>query len=107
MEFNEALEKWMKAAQEKRTKEYKASFKIAYGRGYSPIMMAKEGRKHIKIIDTEKGKEKSTYAFIDKKTGDILKPASWRVPAKGARGNIFAEDGGLNCVELFTIQYLK
>ena len=26
--------------------------------------------------------------FVDRTNGDILKPASWRGPAKGARGNI-------------------
>lgn len=34
----------------------------------------------------------TAWAFIDKDTGDILKPASWGKPAKHARGNIFDEN---------------
>lgn len=37
----------------------------------------------------------SVYAFIDRTTGDIYKPASAKAPAKGIRGNLFADDNGL------------
>ena len=30
--------------------------------------------------------------FVDRATGDIYKPASFRAPAKGVRGNIFKSD---------------
>jgi len=38
------------------------------------------------------GSSKSAYAFIEMATGDLLKPATWKAPAKHARGNIFAEN---------------
>ena len=47
-------------------------------------LIAKSGRRYIKVIQGT-----SVWAFIDKTNGDILKPASWRAPAKHARGNIF------------------
>jgi hypothetical protein len=31
----------------------------------------------------------SAWAFIDRTNGDILKPASYKAPAKHARGNLF------------------
>lgn len=34
----------------------------------------------------------STYCFIDRETGDILKPAGASSPAKGIRGNIHSGD---------------
>ncbi len=34
----------------------------------------------------------SAYCFIDKATGDILKPAGFKGPAKGIRGNIRSGD---------------
>lgn len=34
---------------------------------------------------------RSIYCFIDRATGDILKPASCKGPVKGARGNIRSE----------------
>lgn len=61
-----------------------------------------EGRKFIKVI-----KDNSVYAFIDKTNGDVLMPASWRAPAKHARGNIFNPDNGLDCTGPYGIAYLK
>jgi len=42
------------------------------------------GRKYHKIImHTEN--QRSVHAFVDKKTGEIYKSASWKSPAKGVR----------------------
>ena len=48
------------------------------------------GRKYIKIIqqdydtfqDRNEYKDGSVHAFIDRKTGEVYKPASWKSPAK-------------------------
>jgi len=57
-----------------------------------------EGQKYYKIVNgyVEDGvlKQRGVHAFVDKKTGDIYKPASWRAPAKGVRFNV------LNDVEM-------
>jgi hypothetical protein len=42
------------------------------------------GRKYHKIIMTASGSP-SVHAFVDKKIGSVLKPASWKGPAKGTR----------------------
>ena len=34
------------------------------------------------------GQRDSIHAFIDKKTGDVFKPASFKAPAKGVRYNM-------------------
>jgi len=34
----------------------------------------------------------SAYGFVDLTNGDLLKSAGWKAPAKGKRGNIFAEN---------------
>lgn len=39
--------------------------------------------------------ERSAHAFIDRTTGDVLKPAGWKTPAKGVRGNIHDAANGL------------
>ena len=36
-------------------------------------------------------KDDSVHAFVDADTGDLLKAASWKVPAKGARYNLLTE----------------
>ena len=43
------------------------------------------GRKYHKIFMTINGKRDSIHAFIDKKTGEMYKPASIKAPAKGVR----------------------
>lgn len=42
------------------------------------------GRKYHKIIMDANG-QRSVHAFIDKKTGEVYKSASWKAPAKGVR----------------------
>jgi len=42
------------------------------------------GRKYHKIIMNANG-SRSVHAFIDKKTGEVYKSASWKAPAKGVR----------------------
>lgn len=52
-----------------------------------------DGPKYIRIVavNTAHG-GRSAWAFINKETGDILKPASWKTPAKHARANIYKPD---------------
>lgn len=45
-------------------------------------------RKYHKVIMTTNGGNRSIHAFIDRKTGDVLKPASFKAPAKGVRFNL-------------------
>jgi phage-related protein len=42
------------------------------------------GRKYHKII-MDDGTQRSVHAFVDKKTGEVYKSASWKSPAKGVR----------------------
>jgi hypothetical protein len=42
------------------------------------------GRKYHKIVMND-GTQRSCHAFVDKKTGQIYKSASWSAPAKGVR----------------------
>jgi hypothetical protein len=55
--------------------------------------VAKKGRKYIKIVTNEHGRDASVHSFIDTQTGDLLKAASWAAPAKGSRGNILSKAG--------------
>lgn len=49
---------------------------------------AAPGQKVTRIVMTVDGKPSSVHCFIDNATGDVLKAAGWKAPAKGARGNI-------------------
>lgn len=39
------------------------------------------------------------HSFIDRTNGDVLKPATWRAPAKHARGNINDRDHGRKALD--------
>ena len=46
------------------------------------------GRKYHKIIMEAGGNSSSVHAFVDKKTGEVYKPASFKSPAKIVRFNL-------------------
>ena len=46
------------------------------------------GRKYHKVIMETGDSSRSVHAFIDKKTGDVYKPASFKAPAKIVRYNV-------------------
>ena len=47
-----------------------------------------EGRKYHKILMETNSQSGSVHAFVDKKTGDVYKAASFKAPAKGIRFNL-------------------
>lgn len=67
-----------------------------------PKFTIQDGKRYIRVF-----RDNSCYAFIDKTTGDVLMPASYKAPAKHPRGNIFGPDNGLDCTGPYGIAYLK
>ena len=53
----------------------------------------REGKKYYKVVQVEydtfqnrnEYRDSSVHSFVNKKTGDVLKPASWKAPAKHVR----------------------
>ena len=43
------------------------------------------GRKYHKLVMVDSGGGRSVHAFVDIKTGELYKSASWKSPAKGVR----------------------
>lgn len=71
-------------------------------------MEIQEGPARLRIVKTEdingKAPRRSVHCFIDRKTGDILKAASWKAPAPNAkRGSILSADNGLSCVNACSV----
>ena len=57
------------------------------------------GRKYHKIVmETESG-SRSVHAFVDKKTGEVYKPASFKAPAKHVRYNLLSIESREKCFE--------
>ena len=54
--------------------------------GDCPIdYVIESGKKYHKVIFIDGGGQRSVHAFVDKKTGEVYKSASWKAPAKGVR----------------------
>lgn len=71
-----------------------------------PKLSVEEGKRYVRIVRTDaNGSSRSVHCFVDKTNGDILKAASWKAPAKHARGNI--EQGAGNAVTAYGGAYLK
>ena len=79
-------------------------------------LVAEDGGKVIKVISV--GNQRSVWAFVakcdnhtkflgDVKRGDVLKPATWKAPAKHARGNLFDAQGGMGSIGPYGPAYLK
>lgn len=79
------------------------------------IEIAKGGRKYAKLIQTEDDPEtgerraysSSVHSFVEKATGDIFKPASFKAPAKHARGNIYRDNGRNSMNDAAHVKYLR
>ncbi len=65
--------------------------RMNFTHGPPPTLSLEPGLRYIRVVQTSAG-SRSVYAFIDKTNGDILKGASWKAPAKHARGSIFDEN---------------
>lgn len=58
------------------------------------VFSYERGQRYIRVVRSDYG-ARSVHCFVDTTTGDVLKAAGWRAPAKGVRGNIFDDKNGL------------
>ena len=66
------------------------------------------GKRYTKVIRTDsRGYGGSVHCFVDRTNGDVLKAASWKAPAKHARGNVFDERNGLGRMGEYGPEYLR
>jgi hypothetical protein len=84
-EFNNTLKEFVAYVQALSDKHYKDNFENLTPTKFTVDM----GQRYARIVKTDSGDSRSVYCFVDKSNGDILKAASWRAPAKHARGNIY------------------
>jgi len=90
----------------KYTQDLCVCLKEHYHHMYPDSSMDKEyivdsnGRRYYKILMVDKhswGDSPSVHAFIEKKTGNVYKAASWKAPAKHIRYNLLNETSRLMC----------
>lgn len=89
---------------EKSLKEVMSFIEGVNSEGYSEkaIVSKTEGRKYIKIFCGS-----HIYCFIEKSTGDIFRAASYKAPAKHARGNIFKPENWKEWLLVYSPKYLR
>jgi len=84
LSYKEAMDFFLEVVTENTNLYYKTNLSILTPPKYS----VNSGRRFDKVVE-----EGSVYCFVEKETGNIYKPASWRAPyTKGnnpVRGNIF------------------
>lgn len=110
-DLDQAVGTFVEKAQEVIHATYKGNFE--------PLLAVQKGQSYYKIVKTNRdsGAVESVYAFIaakdintrsiTAKTGDVLKPAGFKRPARHARGNVFNEDNGAGCCGPYSIAYLR
>ena len=57
------------------------------------------GRKYHKIVMETESQSRSVHAFVDKKTGEVYKPASFKAPAKIVRYNLLMIESREQCYQ--------
>jgi hypothetical protein len=105
-DFESALQRWLEGAQAIITQNHKRLYPDSQ---FEPDALTVErGLRYTKIVITTNGGkgQRSVHAFIDR-NGDVLKPASWKTPAKHARGNIYDESDGLASMSPYGPAYLR
>ena len=98
MEFEERFAGYVEKLEENLAAYYEGK----YTHVATPEVKVENGRKYARVIVGD-----SVHTFVNKTTGEILKAASYKAPAKnGVRGSIFAEDFGMSAVGPYGALYL-
>jgi hypothetical protein len=97
-EFEEALENF-RATAEAVVREHFVRNDYTFAK--PNVVILSRGRKYVKLARTESDPETGenrgqtmVHCFVEIETGSIFKPASYKAPAKHARGCIYTSDHG-------------
>lgn len=103
-EFKTALDRFVTQAQA----ILDASYSPDYLDIFKETLAAEPGKRYVRIVRrNHNGENRSAHCFVDMTNGDILKAASWKTPAKHARGNIFSVDHASTSVSAYGAHYLR
>ena len=78
-----------------------------FARVYSTETWAQDGKVREQIYCFVALEDSNTRTLGAVKKGDVMKPATWKAPAKHARGNIYDENNGLASCNSYGPGYLK
>ena len=112
--LNERIENFLQLVNQNMHRYKRKNFPSTYSETPEDhqYVIADTGRKFLRIASTDRdGNLRSVYCFIaltdgntksmgSYSTGDIMKPATWKAPARHSRGSVFADDFGLRVLVL-------
>ena len=76
--LDQKIEKWVWQL----CRSLEQNYQLRYPNSNTSVTFTMQfGRKYIKVIQDNS----SVHAFVDKKTGEVYKPAGWKSPAKHVR----------------------
>ena len=88
-DFASALANFMQAADATAFAPVNAKMAANFPEGYYNKLEAEAGSKFVRVV-ARGGGSRSVWCFVEKATGDILKPEGWKKPSKLRRGfNIY------------------
>jgi len=95
-EFEAKLAAFIAKCQEIVDKTYKGTQKLS-------VMV---GKRYVRVVTSNVNvtNSASVYCWVDQTNGDVLKSASWKAPAKHARGNIY---GDVSHLSAYGAAYLR
>ena len=119
-DINERIENFLQLVNQNMHNYHSSHFVSTYARTAEDhqYVIADTGRKFLRLVNVDPdGNVRSVYCFIalvDGNTksmgsysvGDIMKPATYKAPAKHSRGSVLAEDFGVSCVGPYGPDYL-
>lgn len=109
MNFELQLEGFIKGAQKVIDDDY---VKQGYAPRQGKVLRLERGSKYIRVValnvhDGVANESGSAWAFIEIATGSIYKPASFKAPAKHARGTIMEDGFGVKYISVYGPAYLR
>ena len=105
--FEISLNEFIFRIQEMMNQEYK----VRYPALIPPTIKVEPGSRYIRVVTYREhdGRvvEHAAYCFVEKATGDIFKAASYKAPAKHARGNITDPHGGMSWLTCYGVRSMR
>lgn len=97
-EVTERVKFYRDAVETSERAAWKAS---GYPEDQQPTITLTEGGKRYWKLNVKSWGQTSVHCFVEKSTGDIFKAATYKAPAKGARGNIFNDTFPTSCRDYY------
>lgn len=92
--FADALAAYVAQLNQRIREEYAANYENLVPPTANYELGNPSAKRYIRVI-----LDRAVHSFVSIETGDVFKPASWKAPAKHARGNIYSDQNGMEAIQ--------